>query len=139
MRKYRVNIRLTNGDEVQASAVADSAREALAKVTTSEQFLSFVAEAVADVEAVDVVPDAEETEAPTTEDSGRYLVQPSKEDGKVVLTDTRDQIVFVFPLGDFNAAKVTFLNGAELGAAQMAKSLREAAEWVSVHQSEFQS
>ncbi len=67
--------------------------------------------------------------------AGRFIIQPSKEPGFWVVTDTEHKIVIRFQEHHFNETqKITLLDGAKFAKTEdtirVATYLREAADWL---------
>lgn len=64
----------------------------------------------------------------------KYIIQQSTHPNKWVLTDTTNKIVVTFENGKFNETqKVTLLDDTHLTANELAKVMRELAEWAVRH------
>lgn len=72
-------------------------------------------------------------------DKDRFLLQPSKEDGWYVLTDTQLLITLRFRAGDFNGSqKVTHLDDSRItNPLDIATSLRLMGDWIQKYHREL--
>lgn len=72
-------------------------------------------------------------------DKGRFLLQPSKEEGWYVLTDTELLITLRFRAGDFNGSqKVTHLDDSRISnPMDIATSLRLMGDWMQKYHREL--
>lgn len=72
-------------------------------------------------------------------DKDRFLLQPSKEDGWYVLTDTELLITLRFRAGDFNGSqKVTHLDDSRItNPMDIATSLRLMGDWIQKYHREL--
>lgn len=99
MNTYKVNIKLENGDEVQARSVGRTPNEAVNRVMESPQFKEF--RGWMKVESIHY--ELEQAGTSVQVDATRYDFQPSKErEGWYVVTDKKDLVVVIFEKGKFN-------------------------------------
>jgi hypothetical protein len=64
----------------------------------------------------------------------KYTIQESKEPGWWVVTDTENLVVLKFQEHKFNETQmVTMLEDCQLSALQLARVMREMADWVAQH------
>ena len=99
MNTYKVNIKLENGDEVQARSVGRTPQEAVNRVMESPQFKEF--RGWMKVESIHY--ELEQAGTTVQVDATRYDFQPSKErEGWYVVTDKKDLVVVIFEKGKFN-------------------------------------
>ena len=99
MNTYKVNIKLENGDEVQARSVGRNPNEAVNRVLESQQFKDF--KGWMKIESIQY--ELEQASTSVQVDATRYDFQPSKErEGWYVVTDKKDLVVVIFEKGRFN-------------------------------------
>ena len=99
MNTYKVNIKLENGDEVQARSVGRTPNEAVNRVLESQQFKDF--KGWMKIESIQY--ELEQAGTLVQVDTTRYDFQPSKErEGWYVVTDKKDMVVVIFEKGKFN-------------------------------------
>lgn len=128
MKRFNIVFKISGGDEVQANSTAHNQAEAVEKVMTTEQFIKFVGDR--EILSVDIKPAVPEPQV----NQGRFVVQPSVQEGLAVLADTAYNVVIKFKIGDFNgSARVTSLDGAKVGPQRLSTILRQAAEWLKVN------
>ena len=71
-------------------------------------------------------------------DKGRFLLQPSKEEGWYVLTDTELLITLRFRAGDYNnSQKVTVIEPRVADPMEIATSLRLMGDWIQMYHGEL--
>jgi hypothetical protein len=64
----------------------------------------------------------------------KYTLQESKEPGWWVVTDTENLVVLKFQEHKFNETQmVTMLEDCQLSALQLARIMREMADWMAAH------
>lgn len=99
MNTYKVNIKLENGDEVQARSVGRTPDEAVNRVLESQQFKEF--KGWMKIESIHY--ELEQAGTSVQVDATRYDFQPSKErEDWYVVTDKKDMVVVIFEKGRFN-------------------------------------
>ena len=99
MNTYKVNIKLENGDEVQARSVGRTPNEAVNRVLESQQFKDFKGQ----MKIESIQYDLEQGVDLLFTNPTRYDFQPSKErEGWYVVTDKKDLVVVIFEKGRFN-------------------------------------
>ena len=99
MNTYKVNIKLENGDEVQARSVGRTPDEAVNRVLESQQFKEF--KGWMKIESIHY--ELEQAGTSVQVDATRYDFQPSKErEDWYVVTDKKDMVVVIFEKGKFN-------------------------------------
>lgn len=126
---YIITLTLNNGDEVRARVTADSPEEATARLTSSEQYLNFIAGK--EVVAIDCTID------PDAETPANYMLQPSSEQGWWVATDITNGVVVRFKEGDYNGtAKVTLLDDVR-DVLAAAGEIRRLADWLATEHPEL--
>lgn len=119
--RYNVKIYNERADEmIEVLVEADSEKEAIDKIFSLENAQEMMKDwdAVTEIEC-HPIEDA-------VLDKDRFLLQPSKEDGWYVLTDTQMLITLRFRAGDYNGSqKVTFLDDSRItNPLDIATSLR---------------
>lgn len=115
MPRFKVTVKFANGSICNAYISAPTAEEAVNRVVVQPDFALFGG---GDIVSTHV------TEYCTNYSAQNYVLQPSKDAGWYILTDTAKQIVIKFKKGDFdNTQKATILfdkgiyTAAELAAA----------------------
>ena len=100
MNTYKVNIKLENGDEVQARSVGNTPQEAVDRILESKQFKEFNQQWIG-IESIHY--ELEQAGTTVHVDAARYDFQLSKErEGWYVVTDKKDLVVVIFEKGRFN-------------------------------------
>lgn len=135
--RYFVKIMCERADEmVEARVDARTPEEAIDKVMQQPQVQEIVKnkwgrDAEIEVE-VEPIEDA-------VLDKDRFLLQPSKEEGWYVLTDTQLLITLRFRAGDFNGSqKVTHLDDSRItNPMDIATSLRLMGDWIQKYHREL--
>ena len=132
--RYYVKIYNERSDEmIEVLVEADSEKEAIDKIFSLEK----AQEMMKDWE------DVTEVECHPIEDAvldkDRFLLQPSKEEGWYVLTDTQLLITLRFRAGDFNGSqKVTLLDDSHItNPMDIATSLRLMGDWIQKYHREL--
>ena len=126
MNTYKVNIKLENGDEVQARSVGRTPDEAVNRVLESQQFKEF--KGWMKIESIHY--ELEQAGTSVQVDATRYDFQPSKErEDWYVVTDKKDMVVVIFEKGKFNETqRITRLDDtlpAPLPAASGQKAIAD--------------
>ena len=134
MNTYKVNIKLENGDEVQARSVGRTPQEAVNRVLESSQFKEF--RGWMKVESVHY--ELEQAGTTVQVDATRYDFQPSKErEGWYVVTDKKDLVVVIFEKGKFNETqRITRLDDTLPDPLTVASGLKAIADYLRIYHSE---
>ena len=134
MNTYKVNIKLENGDEVQARSVGRTPQEAVNRVLESSQFKEF--RGWMKVESVHY--ELEQAGTTVQVDSTRYDFQPSKErEGWYVVTDKKDLVIVIFEKGRFNETqRITRLDDTLPDPLTAASGLKAIADYLRIYHSE---
>lgn len=133
--RYNVKIYNERADEmIEARVDAKNEKEAIDKVMEQKQVRDIVVkkwggEAEVEIERIEEV----------VIDKDRFLLQPSKEEGWYVLTDTELLITLRFRAGDFNGSqKVTHLDDSRItNPMDIATSLRLMGDWMQEYHREL--
>lgn len=133
--RYYVKIYNERADEmIEARVDAKNEKEAIDKVMEQKQVRDIVVkkwggEAEVEIERIEEV----------VIDKDRFLLQPSKEEGWYVLTDTQMLITLRFRAGDFNGSqKVTHLDDSRItNPMDIATSLRLMGDWIQKYHREL--
>jgi len=129
MNRYEIRMTFSDGDELHARAVGETAGDAVKRVCETQEAIDYMAGR----EPVSTeVTDMGEF-VPVSGDPGRFDLQPSSErDGWWVATDKDNGLVIRFAEGDFNGtAKATPLE--DMDAIMAASSMRELADWLAIY------
>lgn len=134
MNTYKVNIKLENGDEVQARSVGRTPQEAVNRVLESSQFKEF--RGWMKVESVHY--ELEQAGTTVQVDATRYDFQPSKErEGWYVVTDKKDLVIVIFEKGRFNETqRITRLDDTLPDPLTAASGLKAIADYLRIYHSE---
>ena len=126
MKRYKVNIKLTDGREVRSSVVARNQADALRRLDNTPQFVEFLNESPADIASVDIQP----TEIEAV-DGNRFVVSAvENKPGWYVVADLDNRIKIEFKKGRYNdTQKVSFIGDAQPpDELRLATALREIGE-----------
>ena len=134
MNTYKVNIKLENGDEVQARSVGRTPDEAVNRVLESQQFKEF--KGWMKIESIHY--ELEQAGTSVQVDATRYDFQPSKErEGWYVVTDKKDLVVVIFEKGKFNEThRITRLDDTLPDPLTASSGLRAIADYLKVYHPE---
>ena len=134
MNTYKVNIKLENGDEVQARSVGRTPDEAVNRVLESQQFKEF--KGWMKIESIHY--ELEQAGTSVQVDATRYDFQPSKErEGWYVVTDKKDLVVVIFEKGRFNETqRITRLDDSLPDPLTAASGLKAIADYLRIYHSE---
>ena len=135
MNTYKVNIKLENGDEVQARSVGRTPQEAVDRILNSKQFKEFNQQWIG-IESIHY--ELEQAGTTVHVDATRYDFQPSKEwEGWYVVTDKKDMVVVIFEKGKFNETqRITRLNDTLPDPLTAASGLKAIADYLRIYHSE---
>lgn len=134
MNTYKVNIKLENGDEVQARSVGSTPDEAVSRVLESQQFKEF--KGWMKIESIH--SELEQAGTTVQVDATRYDFQPSKErEGWYVVTDKKDMVVVIFEKGKFNETyRITRLDDTLPDPLTAASGLKAIADYLRIYHPE---
>ena len=134
MNTYKVNIKLENGDEVQARSVGRTPDEAVNRVLESQQFKEFKGWMKID----SIHYELEQAGTSVQVDATRYDFQPSKErEDWYVVTDKKDMVVIIFEKNRFNETqRITRLDGAMPDPLTAAYGLKAIADYLRIYHPE---
>ncbi len=134
MNTYKVNIKLENGDEVQARSVGNTPQEAVNRVLESQQFKDF--KGWMKIESIQY--ELEQAGTTVQVDATRYDFQPSKErEGWYVVTDKKDMVVVIFEKGRFNETyRITRLDDTLPDPLTAASGLKAIADYLRIYHPE---
>ena len=134
MNTYKVNIKLENGDEVQARSVGRTPQEAVNRVLESQQFKEF--KRWMKIESIHY--ELEQAGTSVQVDATRYDFQPSKErEDWYVVTDKKDMVVVIFEKGKFNETqRITRLDDTLPDPLTAASGLKAIADYLRIYHSE---
>ena len=134
MNTYKVNIKLENGDEVQARSVGRTPNEAVNRVLESQQFKDF--KGWMKIESIQY--ELEQAGTLVQVDTTRYDFQPSKErEGWYVVTDKKDMVVVIFEKGKFNETqRITRLDDTLPDPLTAASGLKAIADYLRIYHPE---
>lgn len=134
MNTYKVNIKLENGDEVQARSVGRNPNEAVNRVLESQQFKDF--KGWMKIESIQY--ELEQAGTSVQVDTTRYDFQPSKErEDWYVVTDKKDMVVVIFEKGKFNETqRITRLDDTLPDPLTAASGLKAIADYLRIYHPE---
>ena len=134
MNTYKVNIKLENGDEVQARSVGRTPDEAVNRVLESQQFKEF--KGWMKIESIHY--ELEQAGTSVQVDATRYDFQPSKErEDWYVVTDKKDMVVVIFEKGKFNETqRITRLDDTLPDPLAAASGLKAIADYLRIYHPE---
>ena len=134
MNTYKVNIKLENGDEVQARSVGRTSDEAVNRVVESPQLKEFRGQ----LKIESIQCELEQAGTSAQVDATRYDFQPSKErEGWYVVTDKKELVVVIFEKGKFNETqRITRLDGAMPDPLTAAYGLKAIADYLRIYHPE---
>lgn len=134
MNTYKVNIKLENGDEVQARSVGRTSDEAVNRVVESPQLKEFRGQLK--IESIQCELERAGTSAQV--DATRYDFQPSKErEGWYVVTDKKELVVVIFEKGKFNETqRITRLDDTLPDPLTAASGLKAIADYLHIYHPE---
>ena len=135
MNTYKVNIKLDNGDEVQARSVGNTPQEAVDRILESKQFKEFNQQWIG-IESIHY--ELEQAGTSVQVDATRYDFQPSKEqNGWYVVTDKMDMVVVIFEKGKFNETqRITRLEDTLPDPLTAASGLKAIADYLRIYHPE---
>lgn len=135
MNTYKVNIKLENGDEVQARSVGNTPQEAVDRILESKQFKEFNQQWIG-IESIHY--ELEQAGTSVQLDATRYDFQPSKErNGWYVVTDKKDLVVVIFEKGKFNETqRIIRLDDTLPDPLTAASGLKAIADYLRIYHSE---
>ena len=135
MNTYKVNIKLENGDEVQARSVGRTPQEAVDRILESKQFKEFNQQWIG-IESI--LYELEQAGTTVHVDATRYDFQPSKErEDWYVVTDKKDLVVVIFEKGKFNETqRITRLDDTLPDPLTAASGLKAIADYLRIYHSE---
>lgn len=135
MNTYKVNIKLENGDKVQARSVGRTPDEAVNRVLESPQFKEFNQQWIG-IESIHY--ELEQAGTTIQVDSTRYDFQLSKErEGWYVVTDKKDLVVVIFEKGRFNEThRITRLDDTLPDPLTAASGLKGIADFLHIYHPE---
>ena len=135
MNTYKVNIKLENGDEVQARSVGRTPDEAVNRVLESQQFKEFNQQWIG-IKSIHY--ELEQAGSSVQVDITRYDFQPSKErEGWYVVTDKMDMVVVIFEKGKFNETqRITRLDDTLPDPLTAASGLKAIADYLHIYHPE---
>jgi uncharacterized lipoprotein YehR (DUF1307 family) len=135
MNTYKVNIKLENGDEVQARSVGNTPQEAVDRILESKQFKEFNQQWIG-IESIHY--ELEQAGTTVQVDATRYDFQPSKErEGWYVVTDKKDMVVVIFEKGKFNETqRITRLDDTLPNPLTAASGLKAIADYLHIYHPE---
>lgn len=135
MKKYKVIIRFTDGDEINCNVVAESQAEALQRVVSEEKAIEFISEGNKVVDNVDIAYIGEYEEI--TDDPSRFSVEPSQErEGWYVAVDKKNNVVILFEKCNFNNT-IDCKPLDDAPALDLATAMRELVDWLRKYHSEL--
>ena len=135
MNTFKVNIKLENGDEVQARSVGRTPQEAVDRILNSKQFKEFNQQWIG-IESIHY--ELEQAGTTVHVDATRYDFQPSKEwEGWYVVTDKKDMVVVIFEKGKFNETyRITRLDDTLPDPLTAASGLKAIADYLHLYHPE---
>lgn len=127
MNQYRVIIKLSNEQEVDAKVAADSKERAVERLISTPQFRQFVGNAKIQSTSITLLGEYKEVD-----NTARFIFGESKEKPNwFVVTDTSTMFVVRFEQGRYNeTATITPLNDGAGSDIQPETSLREIGEYL---------
>ena len=134
MNTYKVNIKLENGDEVQARSVGRTSDEAVNRVVESPQLKEFRGQ----LKIESIQCELEQAGTSAQVDATRYDFQPSKErEGWYVVTDKKELVVVIFEKGKFNETqRITRLDDTLPDPLTAASGLKAIADYLHIYHPE---
>ena len=134
MNTYKVNIKLENGDEVQARSVGRTSDEAVNRVVESPQLKEFRGQ----LKIESIQCELEQAGTSAQVDATRYDFQPSKErEGWYVVTDKKELVVVIFEKGKFNETqRITRLDDTLPDPLTAASGLKAIADYLRIYHPE---
>ena len=131
MKRYKFIIKLSDGNEIQATSVGNSRDEAVERLLALPQTMEFIGAA----QVIDVVLVSEEAVQPVPVD--RFILQRASDPNWWVVGDPEGMFVIRFQEHDFNGTwKITYLKDTLSGAAAEARVRREIPEWLQLYHPE---
>ena len=134
MNTYKVNIKLENGDEVQARSVGRTSDEAVNRVVESPQLKEFRGQ----LKIESIQCELEQAGTSAQVDATRYDFQPSKErEGWYVVTDKKELVVVIFEKDKFNETqRITRLDDTLPDPLTAASGLKAIADYLHLYHPE---
>ncbi|MBQ3843479.1 MAG: hypothetical protein II817_00685 [Bacteroidales bacterium] len=126
MKRYQINITLTNGDELDARVVGRNRSDALRRIEQTEAYINFVGNH--DIKTIDIRPIPIEPI-----DNERFAVTTiDNKPGWYVVADLDNRIKIEFKKGRYNDTQrvLPIGEGKQLTALQQATALREIGEYL---------
>lgn len=134
MKKYKVIIKFTDGDEVNSNVFANDKADALQRVVENEKTIEFISAENKVVKNVDIAYIGEVGEI--ADDTDRFSVAPSQErEGWLVAVDKQNNIVLIFEHGNFNDTVECKPLDDNAPALNIATAMRELADWLNKYHS----
>jgi len=131
MKRYKFIIKLSDGNEIQATSVGNSRDEAVERLLALPQTMEFIGAA----QVIDVALVGEEAVQPVPVD--RFILQRASDPNWWVVGDPEGMFVIRFQEHDFNGTwKITYLKDTLSGAAAEARVLWEIPEWLQLYHPE---
>ena len=127
MKKYIINIKLTDGREIHSSVVARNKNDALSRLQSTPQYIDFLAENDATIESVCIEP----VEIKSIDNSRFYVTNIKNKEGWYVVADLENRIKVEFKKGHYNDMQnVRPFVGYKPDALATATALREIGEFM---------
>ena len=131
MKRYKFIIKLSDGNEIQATSVGNSRDEAVERLLALPQTTEFIGSA----QVIDTVLVGEEAVLPVPVD--RFVLQRASDPNWWIVGDPEGMFVIRFQEHDFNGTrKITYLKDTSSNALAEARVLREIPEWLQLYHSE---
>ena len=130
MKKFSINITLTDGREIRSSVVARNQNDALARLEKTKEVIDFLAESQADVKSIDIQPVATRS----IDETRFYVTNIKNKEGWYVVADLENRIKVEFKKGHYNDMQnVRPFVGYKPDALATATALREIGEFMAKH------
>lgn len=126
MKRYQINITLTNGDELNARVVGRNQSDALRRMEQTDAYIDFVGNH--DIKNIDIEPIPIEPI-----DNGRFAVTTiDNKPGWYIVADLDNRIKIEFKKGRYNDTQriLPIGEGKDLTPIQQATALREIGEFM---------
>lgn len=106
MKTFQITIKLSDGNEIHARVLADTRKEAIDRLTETEQFKEFVGDKqVEDIEATEL---KQPTPRPyPVADSSPFFVKETSVSGRYMCYDPSTHLLLYWTKGDFNGSQTT--------------------------------
>ena len=132
MKRYKIEITLSNGDKVEAKSIGENQADALTRLKDSAQFIDFVGDNIIDKVDIAYIEDVEPI------DPDNYALQKVSEE-EYIVADRKNLVTVTFQKGMYNeTSKARDLNTTPItDPMRMATILRGIGDYMAEHHPEL--